>query len=210
MFIQTSEHTSRWGRSLKYGRLREGPPEPKGKIQNPRQVRQVTDRTIHNCFRHAGILSAQGVNVNENEDDVEVEAATAAADDDLPLSKWVRKIDCDVLGHYDYDKYATIDDDIVTTEEQTDEDIVREVRNKNGKLDPEQEEEDKEEEEEEEKAEVPAPSVSETLEAIGVVNRFYKARAESSKIVSQIMGIEGHLENQYWASRRRQMKITDY
>jgi hypothetical protein len=177
--------------------------------------RQVTDRTtrIHNCFRHAGILSAQGVNVTENEDDVEVEAATAAAaadDDDLPLSEWVRKIDCDVLGHYNYDKYATIDDGIVTTEAQTDEDIVREVRNKNGKLDPEQEEEDKDEEVEEEKAEVPAPSVSEALEAIRVVNRFYEARAGSSKIVSQIMGIEGHLENQYWASCRRQMKITDY
>jgi hypothetical protein len=35
--------------------------------------RQVTDRTIHNCFRHAGILSAQGVNVTENGDDDEVE-----------------------------------------------------------------------------------------------------------------------------------------
>jgi hypothetical protein len=162
-----------------------------------------------------GILSAQGVNVTKNEDDVEVEAATAAAaaDDDLPLSEWVRKIDCDVLGHYDYDKYAKIDDDIVTTKAQTDKDIVREVRNKNGKLDPEQEEEDNEEEEEEEKAEVPAPSVSEALEAttpIRVVNRFYEARAGSSKIVSQIMGIERHLENQYWASCRQQMKITDY
>jgi hypothetical protein len=52
--------------------------------------------------------------------------------------------------------------------------------------------------------------VSEALEAIRVVNRFYEARAGSSKIVSQIMGIEGHLENQYWASRRQQMKITDY
>jgi hypothetical protein len=27
--------------------------------------RQVTDRTIHNCSGHAGILSAQGVNVTE-------------------------------------------------------------------------------------------------------------------------------------------------
>jgi hypothetical protein len=51
--------------------------------------------------------------------------------------------------------------------------------------------------------------VSEALEAIRVVNRFYEARAGSSKIVSQIMGIEGHLENQYWANHR-QMKITDY
>jgi hypothetical protein len=59
----------------------------------------------------------------------------------------MRKIDVDVLGHYEYDAYATIDDDIVTTETQTDKDIVREVRHKNGKLDSEKEEEDEEEEE---------------------------------------------------------------
>jgi hypothetical protein len=35
------------------------------------------------------------------------------------------------------------------------------------------------------------------LEAIRVVNHFYEARAGTSKIVSQILGIEGHLENQY-------------
>jgi hypothetical protein len=52
--------------------------------------------------------------------------------------------------------------------------------------------------------------VSEVLEAIRVVNHFYEARAGNRKIVSQIMGIEGHLENQYWASRRIQVKITDY
>jgi hypothetical protein len=52
--------------------------------------------------------------------------------------------------------------------------------------------------------------VSVALEAIRVVNRFYEARPGNRKIVSQSMGIEGHLENQYWASRRRQMKITDY
>jgi hypothetical protein len=34
--------------------------------------RRVADRTTHNCGRHAGILSTQGVNVTENEDDVEV------------------------------------------------------------------------------------------------------------------------------------------
>jgi hypothetical protein len=95
----------------------------------------------------------------------------------------MRKIDCDVLGHYEYDTYATIDDDIVTTEAQTDEDIVRVVRHKNEKLDPEQEE-DKEVEEEEEKAEVPTPSVCESLEGIRVVNHFYEARAGNNKIVT--------------------------
>jgi hypothetical protein len=62
---------------------------------------------------------------------------------------------------------------------------------------------------EEEKAEVPTPSASEALKAIRVVNCFYEARAGNS-IVSQIMGIKEHLENQYWASRGRHMKIMDY
>jgi hypothetical protein len=101
---------------------------------------------------------------------------------------------CHVLEHYEYDAYATIDYDIVTTKAQTDEDIVREVRHKNGKLDREQEEQNKEEGEEEERAEVPAPRVNKALEAIRVVNRFYEARPVNSKTVSQIMGIEGHLE----------------
>jgi hypothetical protein len=125
-------------------------------IRKNRTKITVTARTIHNCFHHAGILSAQGVNVTENEDDFEVETVTAAAADDddyLPLFEWVRKNGCDVLGRREYDAYATIDDDIVTTEAQTDE-----VRHKNGKLDPEQEE-DKEEEEEEQKAEVPIPTL---------------------------------------------------
>jgi hypothetical protein len=38
------------------------------------------------------------------------------------------------------------------------------------------------------------PLLSEALEAIGVVNRFYEARAGNSKII-QIMDIEEHLEN---------------
>jgi hypothetical protein len=58
-------------------------------------------------------------------------------------------------------------DDIVTTKAQTDEDTVRAVRHKNGKLDGKQKEDI--EEEEEEKAEVPTPSVSEPLKAIRVV-----------------------------------------
>jgi hypothetical protein len=40
--------------------------------------------------------------------------------------------------HYDYDACAIINGDIVMTEALTDEDIVREVRNKNGKLHPEE------------------------------------------------------------------------
>jgi hypothetical protein len=91
--------------------------------QNPKLSKGMetgnTDRTLQ-LFLHAGILSAYGVTISENEDDIKVEAATAAADDDdLLLSQWVRKIDCDILGDFDYDMYA-ITDDTVKTKTQTD------------------------------------------------------------------------------------------
>jgi hypothetical protein len=92
------------------------------------------------------------------------------------------KIDCYVLGHCD--AYATIDDAIFTTEAQADEYIVREVRNKGWKHYAGQQVEDKEEAEEEEKTEVPIPTVSEALEAIRVVNRFYEASAGKNYVTN--------------------------
>jgi hypothetical protein len=62
------------------------------------------------------------LNGTENEDDTN-------NDDDLPLTEWLRKVNCDELGQYDYEAYAAIDDDIVTTEAQTDDDILSEVKN---------------------------------------------------------------------------------
>jgi hypothetical protein len=72
-----------------------------------------------------------------------------------------------------------------------------------GKCDPEQGKDDKEDEEEEEQAEMPIAIVSEAIKAIRVVSCLYEARAGNSKIVSQIMDIEEHLELQYWACCRR-------
>jgi hypothetical protein len=165
--------------------------------------RRVTEKTVRNCFRHAGISSGvqEGVDVTDKEDDVD-------DDDHLPLSEWVRKTDCGVLGQYDYDAYATIDDDIFTAETQTDEEIVREMGSKDEKEAEEPEEEDKEEEEK--KGELSIPTLSEALEAIMTVKRFYEATAGNSKILWQIVDIEEHLENQCWARRSIQKKITDF
>ncbi|KAJ8865962.1 hypothetical protein PR048_033486 [Dryococelus australis] len=52
--------------------------------------RQVTTKTIQSCFRHVGILSTQGLNGTENEDDNN-------NDDDLPLTEWLRKANCNEL-----------------------------------------------------------------------------------------------------------------
>jgi hypothetical protein len=60
------------------------------------------------------------------------------------------------------------------------------------------------------KIEVPNPAVSEALEAIRFVKCLCESRAGNSKILSQVMDTEEHLENHYWASCRRQLKITDF
>jgi hypothetical protein len=109
-------------------------------------------KTIRNCFRHTGISSRvqEGVDVTEKEDDVDDDD-----DDDLPLSEWMRKVYCGVLGQYGYDAYATIDDGIITAETQTDEEIVREMGSKDEKEAEEPEEEDKEEEKEKVELSIP-------------------------------------------------------
>jgi hypothetical protein len=52
-------------------------------------------------------------------------------------------------------------------------------------------------------------TLSEALEAIRTVNRFYGARSENTKIISEIGKIEDDLEKQYW-TKRKQKKITDF
>jgi hypothetical protein len=140
--------------------------------------RRVTTKTIQNSFRHAGILSTQGLNGTENEDDTN-------NDDDLPLTEWLRKVSSDELGQYDYEAYATIDDDIVTTEAQTDDDIVSEVKKDRAEEDTE--------EGGEECSKVSIPTMRDALEAIRVVNLFYESRGGSSEIATKIMDIERNL-----------------
>ncbi|KAJ8889251.1 hypothetical protein PR048_008749 [Dryococelus australis] len=82
--------------------------------------RLVTTKTIQNCFQHARILSTQELNGTENEDDTN-------NDDDLPLTEWLQKVKCNELGQYNSEAYATIDDDVITTEGKTDH-IVSEVK----------------------------------------------------------------------------------
>jgi len=67
-----------------------------------------------------------------------------------------------------------------------------------------------EREETEDKIKVLIPAVSEALESIRVVNCLYVSTARNSKIVSQVMDTEEHLEHCHWTRHRRQLKITDY
>jgi hypothetical protein len=170
--------------------------------------RRVAEKTIRNCFRHAGITTGgqEVAETTENGCDEENDAApapAAAADDDgdLRLSERVRKVDRDILASCDLDAYVSIDDDVATAETQTEEGIAMEVKRKETN-EPEEEDHDQE-------IEVAVPTLSETLEAIRTANRFYEARSENTKIISEIGKIEDDLEQQYW-TKRKQKKITDF
>jgi hypothetical protein len=52
-------------------------------------------------------------------------------------------------------------------------------------------------------------TLSDALESIRTVNRFYEARSENTKIISEIGKIEDDLQQQYW-TKRKQKKITDF
>ena len=61
--------------------------------------------------------------------EIEFSIATMEEDeDDLPLSEWVRRIDSVNFTSCDLDRFSSIDDDILTTETLTAEDIVTEVK----------------------------------------------------------------------------------
>ena len=84
----------------------------------------ITEKTIRNCFCQAGII--------QEEVSTEIECSVATTEeneDDLPLSECVRRIDSVNFASCVLDGFSRVDDDILTTETLTAEDIVTEVRN---------------------------------------------------------------------------------
>ncbi|XP_049947746.1 uncharacterized protein LOC126455998 [Schistocerca serialis cubense] len=147
---------------------------------------------LHELFPSFG-KTTEGINAAEIED-------TSYDTDALPLTAFLPEINCNILNQCDYEMYTTTDDDLVTTEAQTEDEIANVVKNQ-CHSDHEMREGD-EEEEEEKKNEVPVPTVSDALEAIGFVNMFYEARGGRSKIANEIMNIERNVGSVCWASKQ--------
>ena len=164
---------------------------------------RITEKTIRNCFCHAGIIQ------EEVSTEIECSIATAEEDeDDLPLSEWVRRIDSVNFSSYDLDGFSSVDDDTLTTETLTAEDIVTEVKNQQNSASDEknlQEEEDSEEQE----IEVNVPTINEALQAIRVAHNFYEATSENQQLICDLERTECDLQMQYFATRK-QTQITDF
>ena len=83
----------------------------------------ITEKTIRNCFRHAGIIQ------DEISTEIECSIATMEEDeDDLSLSEWVRRIDSVNFASFDLVEFFSVDDNILTAETLTAEDNVTEVK----------------------------------------------------------------------------------
>ena len=84
---------------------------------------RITEKINRNCFCHAGTIQEQV--------STEIERSIATmeeVEDDLPLSEWVQKIDSVNFASCDLNRFSSVDDDILTTETFTAEDIVTEVK----------------------------------------------------------------------------------
>ena len=159
---------------------------------------RVTDKSIRNCFCHAGIIQ------EEVSTEIECSVATTEEDeDDLSLSEWVRIIDGVNFASWDLDGFSSVDDNILTTETLTAEDIVTEVENEENSAS------DERNLQEEEEIEVNVPTVNEALQAIRVVHNFYEATSENVQLICDLERIESDIHMQYFATRK-QTQITDF
>ena len=78
--------------------------------------KRVTEKTIRNCFCHAGIIQ------EEVSTEFECSIATTEDEDVLPLSEWMQRIDSVNFASCNLDGFSSVDDDILTTETLTAED----------------------------------------------------------------------------------------
>lgn len=177
---------------------------------------EVTSTTISNCFRHAGLIKL---------------GDAFDSDDDLPLAQWLEKyknIDYDDwevplsdwlhnslqdltnLKMYlpELDSFPTVDDNLVTTESLTDDDIITEVLQPHGILnDPLSSGNESGDEDQQ----VEVPSYSEALCAARTVTNYLHCTDNvSDDIMQASLKIEKHIENIKLLLKRKQAKITSF
>ncbi|KAJ2941431.1 hypothetical protein O0L34_g3643 [Tuta absoluta] len=154
---------------------------------------EVTPTTIQHPFRHAGLCT------NSTIDEVETEPEFDS-DDDLPLTEWIQQVN--MTGNtVNFQTYIEVDDCLLTTTSLTDIEILDSVRKT-------EDQEQGDEEDETDELE-PPPNIKEALKAAKLLENYFFYHQDAS--ISQDMNkIIKKIQRNYWCSKRRQTKITDY
>lgn len=161
----------------------------------------VTVSTIRNCFSHAG-FSEKG---RENEDD----------EDDLPLAQWIRnQAQCngseslvmnEIFSMDNWIDLVAIDNDVYTSSELNDEDIIFEVQSEKYLSENEGDDEDNAENNDG----LEAPSVNQAWQAFQVLRHFYLIN-EDEQSNAALTIIDKNLQKQMISNiKLKQLKITD-
>lgn len=165
---------------------------------------KVNRETIVNCFKHAGF--------SDKNDEFD-------SDDELPISQWLEKheddpevisdkMEANVLEtaamreKFNFEEYVKIDDDLVTTETLTDEQIITTVASEMA--------ENGEDENESEDVSVYVPSVSEIVQKMMDIRNFLESRAIPDHVWSSFSNLENYINNIHFSARHVQRKITDF
>nr|XP_049702303.1 tigger transposable element-derived protein 4 [Helicoverpa armigera] len=154
---------------------------------------EVTPTTIQHSFRHAGLC------INFTSDEVETELEFDS-DDELPLTEWIQQFNM-AENTVNLQTYVEVDDCLLTTASLTDKEILDSVRKTE-----DQEQGDEEDEIDEPE---PPPSIKEALKAAKLLENYFLYHQDVS-ISQDINKISKKIQQNYWCSKRRQTKITDY
>lgn len=160
---------------------------------------KILPQTITNCFRHAGFLE-NGVSDSGFQFD---------SDDDMPLSEWLKVINCNKFKDNDLDDYVKIDEEITTTEFLNENEIVREIKNSFERQNVEENDDDADEDSES-CVESPTISAQEALQNIKDVRGFLMSCDVSQTVLNCFAEVENCVEKLYWSTKYKQSKITDF
>lgn len=148
----------------------------------------VNQKTIQNCFRH-------GFGKDETRIDHE--------DDSRNFNEWAQKLDFNF--HGDAESYAEVDDNVITSEEPTEESIVDSILNKNKG-------EDDEDIDETEDFLFRTPTLSQVYSALGVIRTFVALNDDVNKpqTTASLKELDEYVSKNLYLKKNKQTKITDF
>ncbi|GBN31365.1 hypothetical protein AVEN_127270-1 [Araneus ventricosus] len=150
--------------------------------------RWVRESTIRNCFSHVGLTKTQ-----QTEDDGE-------EDGNLSLSKWLEKHGVNNFSQNEIEHFECCDDDVITSGEVSEEDIVAIVNEKRNSI--VHSSSDMEDE--------PGPSIADTKAAANVLNNFFATGNIEEHVVDLFKIVDKKIDELYIKSKTFQPKITSF
>lgn len=147
---------------------------------------EVSKQTIHNCFRHAGIVKTTAT-ITESD-----------PEDDLPLAELIRINK--LMALRDFEDFVDVDNNVIAREELPDIDLVNQTLQ-------EEEVEDNEDDDTVEETEI---TTEEALSCVQTLQRYFQQQENSTEVIPKLNSLKLILQNNFLKKHSVQSKITDF